>query len=99
MLSSTRVIVENDFGVLKGRWRVLHHGISTNVETAGQVCDVCVLLLNFLIERGDSWADNVDVRDTDPDLTAEDMTSDGDYVDALRLRDERCEALWAAYHC
>jgi len=99
VLSSTRVIVENAFGVLKGRWRVLHDGISTDVETARQVRDVCVLLHNFLIERGDSWTDDVDVSDTDPDVSAEDMTSDGDYADALRLRDELCEALWAAYHC
>jgi len=96
VLSSTRVFIENAFGVLKGRWRVLHHGISTDVETARQVCDVFVLLHNFLIERGDSWTDNIDVRDTDPDVTAENMTSDGDYADALRLRDELCEALWAA---
>jgi len=99
VLSSTRVIVENAFGVLKGRWRVLHHGISTDVETARHTCDVCVLLHNLLIERGDSWTDDVDVRDTDPDVTAEDMTSDGDYADALRLIDELCEALWSAEHC
>ena len=49
VLVSTRVIVENAVGVLKGRWRVLHHGISTDVETARQVCAVCVLLHNFLI--------------------------------------------------
>jgi len=99
VLSSARVIVENAFGVLEGRWRILHHGICTDVETARQVCDVCVLLHRFLIERGDSWTDNVDVRDTDPDVTAEDMTSDGDDADSLRLRIELCEALWASYHC
>ena len=100
MLSSTSVIVvENALGVLKRRWRVLHHGISTDVETARQVCDVCVLPQNFLIERGNRWTDNVDVRDTDPDLTAEDMKSDGDYAGALRLRDELCDPFCAAYHC
>jgi len=80
VLSSTRGIVEISFGVLKGRWRVRHPSISTDEETARQVCDVCVLLHNFLIEGGDSWTDNVDVRDTDPDVSAEDMTSDGDYI-------------------
>jgi len=49
VLVSTRVIVENAFGVLKGRWRVLHLGISRDVETARQVCAVCVLLHDFLI--------------------------------------------------
>jgi len=76
---------------------VLHLGVCTDVETGRQVCDVCVLLHNVLIERGESWTDNVDVRDTDSDVTAEDVTSDGDYADALRLRGELCEALWAAY--
>ena len=45
---------------------MLHHGIPTDVETARQVCDVCVILHNVLIERGDAWAGTVDTRDTYP---------------------------------
>lgn len=57
---SPRAVVENPFGVLKGRWRVLHSGVSCDTEFAPYVAEASVRLHNFLVEQGDGRREPVD---------------------------------------
>jgi len=49
--SSGRIIIEQAYGILKGRWRVLHHGINTALEKVHLVVEACITLHNFLIDH------------------------------------------------
>ncbi|KAK1863648.1 hypothetical protein I4F81_006202 [Pyropia yezoensis] len=57
---SPRAVVENAFGVLKGRWRLLHSGVSCETELAPYVVDACVRLHDFLEDQGDEWNEAID---------------------------------------
>ena len=45
-LSSARVFVENAFGKLKARWRILHH-IEANIDFAPFIIGSCCILHNI----------------------------------------------------
>jgi len=62
------------------------------------VVDACVYLDNVFLDRGDDWKDFVDPRDIDPGVVAEDVPTEVTFEKATRMRDDLCEALWAAYH-
>ena len=49
-----RVVVENAFGRLKGRWRVLKM-ISTHPDLAAAIQELCVALHNFLEARDGAY--------------------------------------------
>ncbi|CAG8596177.1 2468_t:CDS:2 [Scutellospora calospora] len=53
-LSSMRMIVENAFGILKARWRILLHKIyCTELERIVRIIHACCILHNFCIDNGD----------------------------------------------
>jgi len=53
---SARVVIEQAYGVLKGRWRILHTGIHLHLPMAPIVVDCCVILHNVCIIQKDLWS-------------------------------------------
>ena len=54
ILSSTRMIVEQAFGLLKGRWRILLNELyCRDLERIVRVIHACCILHNFCIDNGD----------------------------------------------
>ena len=54
-LSSSRMVVEQSFGELKSRWRVLLHGIHAIPERAAEMALSCVILHNICRMNDDRW--------------------------------------------
>lgn len=46
-LSRARLTIENTFGILVSRWRILHRKLCCSVENAQRVCKALVCLHNF----------------------------------------------------
>eukprot|EP00170_Pyropia_yezoensis_P002571 contig_10795_g2575 len=97
-LSSTRAVVECAFGLLKGRWRILHGTVSAETELVPEIVDACVLFHNFMLAEEDNWGHTVDasaegVHDVHPDVGVTES-----YRRAIRLRDNLVDALWDAHH-
>ena len=63
-LSKARVVVENGFGRLKGRFRCLSKQLETNVENSCVIISACCILHNFCEAREqtfrDDWIENID---------------------------------------
>eukprot|EP00966_Prymnesium_polylepis_P267977 6190884-Prymnesium_polylepis.1 len=53
--ASTRVCIEQAFGVLKGRWQCLRTGLRCRLRNAGTHVMACVVLHNVCIARSDVW--------------------------------------------
>jgi hypothetical protein len=62
--SSTRMVVERAFGILKGRWRILLKRIDMPLENIGDIVTACICLHNLCIIHGDifneKWAKKVE---------------------------------------
>jgi len=97
-ISSPRAVVENSFGLLKGRWRVLHDKVSAETEFVPVIVESCALLHNFLIDEEDEWADAVDANDGEPRNVHPDVGVTRAYQMALHLRDELVGHRWAEHH-
>ncbi|XP_036336157.1 protein ALP1-like [Rhagoletis pomonella] len=54
-LSSARIVVENAFGRLKGRWRCLTKRIDVNPTFVPQVVLACAILHNFVEQQKESY--------------------------------------------
>ena len=97
-ISSPRAVVENSFGLLNGRWRVLHDKVSAETELVPALVESCALLHKFLIDEEDESADVVDATDGEPRDVLPHVGVTRAYQMALRLRDELVERLWAEQH-
>lgn len=97
-LCSPRAVVENAFGLLKGRWRVLHTKVSAETEFVPSVIECCVALHNFLLDEGDTWEDTVDAREGDDGAPAADGQDGEEYELAVQTREELADALYEVYH-
>ena len=53
--ASTRVVVEQAFGLLKSRFRCLSRGLYVRQKHATSVVMACIVLHNICIRQGDSW--------------------------------------------
>ena len=58
LLSSTRMAVERAFGLLKGRFRIIHKQQDTRLENICNVVAACCILHNFCILSGDNPDDD-----------------------------------------
>ena len=90
-LSRTRIVVENPFGQLKGRWRILLKRLDVKTEFAPTVVATCCMLHNFCEMSGecmlDDWideeeADNV-VNEGEEDDREPSAVAGGEVRDAL----------------
>lgn len=90
---SPPAVVENAFGLLKGRWRVLHQSVSAETEFVPTIIECCVRLHNFLLDQGDTWHDTVDSREQDDATTAADALNSDNYERSVQMRDDLADAL------
>ena len=63
VLSSSRCVAENAFGLLKSRWRCLMKRIDNNLENISGVVMSCVILHNICQKRKDEYIDDDQVLD------------------------------------
>lgn len=90
---SPRAVVENAFGLLKGRWCVLHKGVSCETEFAPFFVEAYVHFHSFLTNEGDAWADAVDTAEDGDATAAADVVNGDKYAHAVHLRDDLAQAL------
>lgn len=75
-LSRARMVVENAFGRLAGRWRIFHTTIDTNVETVCYIIKACCALHNFLLSD-DSNDSSFNPQEPVPDAWQQRFRSQG----------------------
>lgn len=47
VFSSSRVVIEHTFGIIKGRWRILHFVNVNGVKKAVKIITACCVVHNF----------------------------------------------------
>ena len=66
---SARVVIEQAFGILKGRWRCLRNGLRVHLPHTTDMVIACMVLHNICILRDDVWspddADEAEYNDED----------------------------------
>lgn len=105
-LSRARRTVENAFGILANRWRVLLSTITLSVEKVETITYACVLLHNYLIAKNnsyqwyvphkyrisnDSYANCEEVQLSDPQSTFDQRSVNRSSDEALEIRNKYCE--------
>ena len=79
-LSSLRVIVEQAFGMLKGRWRCLQDTLNEDVSRIPTTIITCCVLHNICIEMGDNTPIDVPTHPDDGNnqhVPGHDVNQDG----------------------
>lgn len=75
-LCSPCVVLEHSFGELKGRWRVLHQGVSVETEFVPYVIEACLRLHIIFIDARDGWTDTLDAQEGGDHTMAADVFDD-----------------------
>lgn len=65
-LSSDRVVIEQAFGILKGRWRRLQYINTYNICKAIEIATAACILHNFCILQQDLWTDDLYIEERIP---------------------------------
>ena len=68
--SRARMVVENAFGRLKGRWRCLLKRLDTKLENVTMVIAACVVLHNVCEKYGDSFCEEWTTNSSDLNITS-----------------------------
>jgi hypothetical protein len=72
--SATRVLIENAFGLLKGRWGQLRYLRFLSVEKISLFIKACCVLHNICIDRRDHWeSDDEDEEEENSDTDDEEL--------------------------
>jgi len=97
-LSPALAVKEQAFGLLKGRWRVLHDVVSSETELVPSIVEACVSLHNDLVERDDPCEAVVDAQATHANIQFIDGPADGAAYDrAWNAREALVAELWELY--
>jgi hypothetical protein len=89
-LSSARIHVEQAFGILVARWRILWRPLRVPIDKSGQIILACVKLHNFVLEMADSSRNHLySNASTVPDPSNIDTSGHGEAADSrIHLQDE-----------
>jgi len=97
VLSSARALVEQAFGLLKGRWRVLHDVVSAETELVPSIMEACARLHNYLVDLNDPWDAAVDAQATHTNEVVVDVPTGEAYKRAWAAREALVAELWEVY--
>ena len=75
-LSRARVKIENAFGIMNGRFRILKTVLSDNLDIIGDILMCCAILHNICLDHQDLWPE-IDHYDSDGGIPA-DSNIDGE---------------------
>lgn len=105
--SKARIIVEQAFGLLKRKWRILDRPMEVETRRVNEIVHVCCALHNFLLavrtdltdDDNDDSADALTLNDEDITLSAElDLLLDASATNEAQLwRDAIALDMWQAY--
>ena len=84
--SRARMVVENAFGRLKGRWRCLLKRMDNNLSNVSNVVAACVVLHNFCDMQGDGYLAEWGLQEGSTFSTAAASTQSSNSTDARRIR-------------
>lgn len=93
-LSRARVVVENGFGRLKGRWRSLMKRNDSNIKFVPTIVTACCILHNLCEQHGDACEDDWIVRESSTDNAAHvpnAVPSTTQTTSAARIREALCD--------
>lgn len=62
-LSSDRIVIEQAFGILKGRWRKLQYINTYNICKSIEIAAAACILHNFCILQEDLWTDDLHMEE------------------------------------
>ena len=91
--SRARRVIENAFGILAARWRILGRAMECSVDTAEDVTKACVALHNFLSNRDPTLPEEnryippgmTDSRDGAPGEWRQVVQGDTNFTSARRI--------------
>lgn len=92
-LSACRVVIENAFGILKGRWRVLSYIDVGSVKRAVLIASACIFLHNFCLLNLDDFEDIEVLSMGQVENINEDYSEGGDEQAGIAKRDIICSQL------
>lgn len=90
ILSSMRMIVEQAFGILKGRWRILSKELyCVDLERIVKIIHACCILHNLCIDNGDLLLEDIEINDeTEEDnVESENITDDEERIAGIQKRE------------
>lgn len=86
------MVVENSFGRLKGRWRILNKRMDFNLENSKKIVRACVVLHNLCEQKNevfhDEWLEDISLVSDDY------IHPDHGYTLAKQKRDELANKLF-----
>ena len=90
-LSRARMVVENAFGRLKGRWRILLKRIDSKLENVQDIIVTCCILHNLCEQWGEDFRDEwrVHITEQECDLQIPDQMRPGNAAARSEARDIR----------
>ncbi|KAK6168872.1 hypothetical protein SNE40_020041 [Patella caerulea] len=96
ILSRNRMVIENVFGRLKGRWRRLQKRVDCDIKDTPDLILTCCVLHNILCEKQgevyfDQW--NIELDNPKPTPVVENMDNEQEFASAGNIRNAFCNFL------
>jgi hypothetical protein len=95
--SSTRIKIEQAFGLLKSRWRCLRNNLEISIDIVPHVISTCCILHNICMDRDDNLVEGEYENDTDllRFTFSNNNNNNSNNSSAINLRENVNNYLWA----